>query len=332
MDQTSPQQAGRIDPEERPSAIAFLGERWKLAAERITRARNQKSSGGRFVSTMREKFLPPHLKFGQIRNRVLAELSGRSDSVPDHVVLPLDVEEDGADLDRNQHSKYGLETSVQRSSHFILDGRQKDFLAGIINMRIPPVRIYTSHAADSLTRAYKADALTYGDRILFRTGKFKPRNPEGIALLGHELTHAAQSKLENQADAGSIPSHLSEYQELQALLQERKILTHFANTSTRPISTRNSTSAAQVKEPTSHIVQHQNLIPQRKTSLIQRQQTQVSTSWPKAAPEDRQLGSSRPSADSPCASAITECQMRLIKEEVYQDLLDRIRTEFERGG
>lgn len=37
-----------------------------------------------------------------------------------------------------------------------------------------------------------ADAYTDGNNIFFKLGKFDPKSPEGIALIGHEITHSVQ--------------------------------------------------------------------------------------------------------------------------------------------
>ena len=56
----------------------------------------------------------------------------------------------------------------------------------------PGARIHTGPAAADTARRAGAHALTVGADILFAAGRFAPQAPEGTALLGHELRHAAQ--------------------------------------------------------------------------------------------------------------------------------------------
>lgn len=49
---------------------------------------------------------------------------------------------------------------------------------------------------------------------------------------------------------------------------------------------------------------------------------------PRAALSERDLG---PSIEPAAPSALTAGQVRQLKEEIYRDLLSRVRTEFERG-
>jgi hypothetical protein len=64
------------------------------------------------------------------------------------------------------------EKKAERSNYFFLDSNLKNFLAGILNIRVPSVKIYANQASDTLARQYNADAVTYKDSIFFKTGKY----------------------------------------------------------------------------------------------------------------------------------------------------------------
>jgi hypothetical protein len=51
------------------------------------------------------------------------------------------------------------------------------------------LRVRADAAADSLSRAHRADAVTTGTDVYFRAGMYRPREPEGFALLAHEAAH-----------------------------------------------------------------------------------------------------------------------------------------------
>ncbi len=94
----------------------------------------------------------------------------------------------------------------------------------------PAVRIHTDFIADSISRALDADALTIGKDIFFASGKFDLSTPEGIALLGHELTHA-QQQLEMGGPLSRPEINESQYRSLesQALENEEKIYKFYSS-------------------------------------------------------------------------------------------------------
>jgi hypothetical protein len=57
------------------------------------------------------------------------------------------------------------------------------------------VEIHTDESAASATAAAGAAAMTLGHRVFFAPGRFRPEEPEGGALLAHELTHVVQQRV-----------------------------------------------------------------------------------------------------------------------------------------
>jgi hypothetical protein len=56
------------------------------------------------------------------------------------------------------------------------------------------VTVHTDEAAGEATESVGAAAMTIGPRIFFAPGRFRPAEPEGDALLAHELTHVVQQR------------------------------------------------------------------------------------------------------------------------------------------
>ena len=259
---------------------------------------------------------------------------------------------------------------LERSSHAMLDGRLQRMLAGILDIRIPAVKIYTNQAADTIARQHDADAVTYGDKIFFRAGKYDRRDPAGLALLGHELTHAARAHTDPQGVAAQTRAD-QENQEQEALRNEARVLDALTPAPARPeaptaspphrtplpwtgktLLARNRTriinelavgggnlSPANVSSgfgpqgspsaaPVQHLTRHQ---PGQTAHAGNRSALQ---SGPiKTASSKRELNSAPQAGGSPNGpSQLTTQQLEMIKEEVYRDLMNRIRTDFERGG
>ena len=63
--------------------------------------------------------------------------------------------------------------------------------------RFDLVRVHHDAAADRVTRRLSASAVTVGNDIYFRSGRYAPGTSDGVGLIGHELAHVQQ-----QARAG----------------------------------------------------------------------------------------------------------------------------------
>jgi Domain of unknown function (DUF4157) len=181
----------------------------------------------------------------------------------------------------------------------------------VLNMRIPAVKLYVDQAADTVARRYRADAVSIGDKILFRAGKFDPDSPSGLGLLGHELTHAAQARLAESHAPRVNRLGDDQQQELAALRNEARVLQHVAA----------APAVAPVEMPTPILTGTTSVGPPTPASASQ------PASQPRAAAADRSM-----LAGNSGAALLSEQQLQQIKDVVYRDLMARIRTDFERGG
>ena len=306
------------------------GRRWTQATVLTIQRKCPKQRWVHFAANVQDRHGAVRTKYEAIEQRVLAEspLSFESDRKSRSEIAETLISEAETPVGE-------LPPAVERSSHFMLDGRLKGFLANLLDIRIPAVKIYANQAADALTRKHGADALTYQDNTLFRAGKYNPRYPAGLALLGHELTHAAQGKLENQSRAGHVPKTILESQERQALANEAKVLQHSSfpvelssdmnfrrNHPHGQISARHPVKAGELKVPQT---------PER--ARRDYQLSHLQTGQPKAASSSREVSAPSETDFGLNSSAqLSEQQLSQIKEAVYRDLMDRIRIEFERGG
>lgn len=222
-----------------------------------------------------------------------------------------------------------LPPSAARSPHFMLDAQLRESLARLLQRPAPVVTVYASQAADALARRYGADALTYGDQVLFRAGAFQPDQPAGRALIGHELTHVAQSGQVGQGPPQRRTRREQEALEGEALEAEAQLLHGAAP----PV--RSGTTAPTSYGPTGGA--DRGWIPAR-PAMPAAPATRPASSHAEAAhPQAALTGRDLPAPDMARApvgssSALSEQQLRQIKDAVYQDLVARIRVEFERGG
>ena len=69
----------------------------------------------------------------------------------------------------------------------------RDRLRALVGPEVDRAYLHTDRAADAVARAEAADAVTVGEHIFFRSGRYAPQSPAGRGLLAHELTHVAES-------------------------------------------------------------------------------------------------------------------------------------------
>jgi hypothetical protein len=187
-----------------------------------------------------------------------------------------------------------------------LEPRVQGYLSRLLDLRIPAVRIHTGQAADAAARRLNADAVSFGRSIMFRSGRFDPDSPAGLGLLGHELTHVAQAaRAESDRSAGAGGGAALDRDELAAIENEKRVLQHATSRRVAPAA------VASPREPTTRASQ--------------------AAPAPRAATTDRAVAPPSPEAGSGVPE-LTPQQLGALREAIYRDLMDRIRTEFERGA
>ncbi len=239
-----------------------------------------------------------------------------------------------------------IETESERSSYFYLDNSLKNFLAGILDIRIPSMKIYANQASDMLAKQFNADALTYDDKIFFKTGKYDPRDKRGVALLGHELTHAVQLRMQNQnSPERTIAGH--GYEEQEAINNEKRVLHYFSSSElsgrNEKLLNRNPGSSYLIeprfdseayrgyKNPASTNYPASTDTSGNPTSINKSHYTQTQSLRTALTSRDLSLPPET-NTNSNSTFQLSEQHFRLIKDEVYRDIMNRIRIEFERGG
>jgi hypothetical protein len=197
-----------------------------------------------------------------------------------------------------------LQRSVERAARDPaerLPAALRDFLGARLKKWLPAVHIHQGPAADELTAALRADAVTFADRIVFRHRRYQHDRPESVALLGHELTHVAQAVLPTQR-----PRPADE--ELMAQSHESQLLQELSARKTNPL--RGTAAEPPAVAPVARIASAAVGGPIR------------------AAREDRPL----PAPSQTDVAGLPERQLAQLREQMYRDLMQRLRTDFERGS
>lgn len=292
-----------------------LGEKWKRVAISTSVKRSPTRNWLKFTENVQGKYSSQGTKFDFMKRRV-KDKSTKEQALP-YAEDFTQFEPEKEVFPEDDLKKDGHETNIEKENYFTLDQRVKDFLANILNMRIPSMKIYTNQSSDMIVKKFKADAVTYEDKILFKTGKYNLQDKSGIALLGHELTHAAKTRMQSQGMPEYMKNEVtSEAEEKDAVDNEKRVLRYFSSPEVykglKEPSIKPSISDSSVRN--SHFSSPQGSMP--KTALSTRDLN---------LPPESNLGLNS-------VTQLSGQQLTLIKDEVYRDIMNRIRTEFERGG
>lgn len=190
-----------------------------------------------------------------------------------------------------------------------LDRGMQAMVEQLLQTRLPAIKIRHDHTSDLLTRRHQADALVRGDEIHFRRGAYDPSSPAGRGLIAHEATHLAWSRGLRPAFAPTAAVNMAELEEQLALDVEKRMRDRQSSMSgvagRGPVLVNRAPRAAE-RAPS-------DARSAVRTALTSRE---LSTEEPAAAPREE----------------MSEDQLRALKEDLYRTLLDRLRSEFERGG
>jgi len=173
---------------------------------------------------------------------------------------------------------------------------------------MPYIQLHNDSSANYMAAKLNAEAFTVGHDIFFASGKLNLGTAEGIALLGHEITHV------DQQDRGDIGASQYEVLENEALANERTILSLPAKISRKIAGFDNETP---------------ELIHVSRSSTLDSPMAQELCS----SPVDNKTSSEMPAHIEPSANTISERpNIDSIAEQVYEIIERRLRREKDRRG
>jgi hypothetical protein len=210
---------------------------------------------------------------------------------------------------------------LESSPASILDGTTRTVLARELAQPIPPVRVHHHHYAMQVLRRFGADALTVEHDVLLPAARLSGARPEDRALLGHELTHAAQRHLEphNREETSSEAVRAEE----QALDAEVTMLVNNAvlSAGSPPLSMTETRILGPAPPQPAAVADAAPVVsPSARPLSI------------KAASQERKLGQIPAPQAGRATPRLSPEELRRLKEEMYSYLMERIREDFERGG
>ena len=113
----------------------------------------------------------------------------------------------------------------ERGAGRALRPAQRTAMEQLLDDDFGDVRVHTDVEASRTAAELRADAFTEGQDVYFATGRASLQSPEGMALLGHELTHVRQARRGGGApDQGSTLRRVAE--EREAFASEMALRRH----------------------------------------------------------------------------------------------------------
>jgi hypothetical protein len=196
-------------------------------------------------------------------------------------------------------------------------------LSEYLNIKLPQHHLLQSNRADQILEKRKADAMTIGNHIYFRRGQYQPQSSRGLGLIAHEIMHVIQNeskrdkKQENDISGYTLKDEINEPEhpefENQALSMESFVYRQ----------------ANQTGEISQKNVNKQDISPRMNNAANSSQSTPAVM----FADSSRDFGPSLVEDTlNPATMTLSEDQFKHIKQEVYRDLMMRIKIDFERGA
>ena len=193
------------------------------------------------------------------------------------------------------------------------------------------IRVHTDETANAITRAQRADAVTVGEQVFFRQGRFRPHEDEGFALLTHEAMHVIQALRPGSAWRRATQGGLQE-EEQEASIQERNVLRARREVTFPP-------QPAQRPAPASRypVLPAERQVPVERSSIrsgggsLKPEQAVASSPVhrPMAAPDERTLDNATP--PSPSVRDVEDLKPMLYP--VFTKWIrDYLKADLERGG
>lgn len=218
-------------------------------------------------------------------------------------------------LDLTSSPKRG---KFSRMASETLDPRIQRYLEQLLKFRLPTIQVHTSAAADRLARRYGADAVTSRAAIYFRQDAFDLSTSKGLGLIAHEATHVAWAHGARPIISRMVPLNPAAVEEQSALENERRVL--------------RQTAHGHLMSGPAPVLLGSISTKQRLAATHPPAPPAADVPGVKTAPSSRELNSSDATAASPLIAMPSETQLRALKDDIYRTLLDKLRSEFERGA
>lgn len=205
-----------------------------------------------------------------------------------------------------------------------LDPMTRDRMRHFVGPEVELARIHDDRRADAFARRQRADAVTVGKDIYFRSGAFAPQSPAGLGLIAHELTHVAESDRPGAGWRRTTPDGVRD--------EERLARGREQSASQFPVSPVAAPSFA--PRPASPVVApsfaSRPASPVTVSPVVPRGSSATVSQTPQLRP--MRADADRPPTDAPAPAPQQAPNPDEFRRSLLRDVMNQIRVEFERGA
>jgi hypothetical protein len=193
------------------------------------------------------------------------------------------------------------------------------------------LRVRTDPTADAAARAQRADAVTIGPDVNLRSGRFRPDTVEGFALLAHETRHVSALLARGGATRRSLPGGIAAEEEDAVGVERQARMSSWQAPGTAmgtdPAGPSHGMVAAIAGRPAGWPPTGVPLTgpPPAGTRSPSALEPALMSAPGAAVPM-------RADVDRPEAAAPAPFDVDGLRESLIDELMNRVRTDFERGG
>jgi hypothetical protein len=168
--------------------------------------------------------------------------------------------------------------------------------------------VHIDERADAIACNERAEAVTVGEHVYFRSGAYAPAERDGLALIAHEVTHVGETLRPGASWRRATQPGVNE-EEHRARRNERALL------GPQPAVPRISPTVAALSPHSSPALHRIASTPSPSAQL-----------HPMKAEIDRER------ADAPAPPPAAAPNLEAMRRDLVRDLMQRIRVEYERGA
>ena len=192
------------------------------------------------------------------------------------------------------------------------------------------MRVRVDARADAVAKAQRADAVTVGSEVHLRSGRYRPDTPEGFALLAHEASHVTMLLGRGPAQRSAPGGPAAEEDEARRVetLARRQ---HGAEATAGHAVPGSFRIPATFPRPSRQFPASFPPIP---AGPVPRGSAPLAAAAPPSgsAPLPAAATPMRADTDRPPAAAPADFDVEALRRSLIDDLMRRVRTDFERGG
>jgi hypothetical protein len=206
-------------------------------------------------------------------------------------------------------------------------------LRGLVGPAVAAMRVHHDAAADTFARTRDADAVAVGTDVYFRTGRYRPYDRDGLALIAHEATHVDESAVTAATWRRATGRGVADEEHAAQRVERQVAGPAVAPIAPRPVSVTPVVPLVPRPVPVTPVVP----APVSHGPVAPPPVTPPPVTPPPAPTPDRAAGrghvmTAAAGRDTEAVDAVPGVDFEELRRVLYRDLIGQLRVDFERGA